>query len=229
MTDPTHQEDPAALGVRWCLTLLDGLVAGGMRHLVLSPGSRSTPVVLAAQRRPELSLTPILDERSAAFYALGLARASGRPVGLLATSGSAPAHWYPAVIEAEASGVPLVLISADRPPELRAWGANQTVDQTRIFGTHVREFHDPGPPVDLPAAFKALRRLGLRTATVSRGVSPGPVHINLPLREPLVPGQAPAAVPGAADTVWTAAGVDAGVLSRSAPPLSLPPELRERL
>jgi len=180
-------EDPAELGVRWCLALLDGLLAGGLRELVLSPGSRSTPVVLAAQRRPGIRMTPILDERSAAFYALGLARASGLPVGLLATSGSAPAHWYPAVIEASESGVPLILLSADRPPELRGWGANQTIEQTRLFGCHVRAFHDPGAPVDSPALLRALTALGLRAAAVSGAADPGPVHINLPLKEPLVP------------------------------------------
>ncbi len=184
---PDPADDPACLGVRWCLALLDGLLAGGVRHLVLSPGSRSTPVVLAAQRRPGLGLTAILDERSAAFYALGLACASGRPVALLATSGSAPAHWYPAVMEANEAGVPLVLLSADRPPELRGWGANQTTDQTRLFGTQVREFHDPGPPVDSAAARQALTALGRRAAAVSQGRRPGPVHLNLPLREPLVP------------------------------------------
>jgi 2-succinyl-5-enolpyruvyl-6-hydroxy-3-cyclohexene-1-carboxylate synthase len=179
--------DPAETALRWCLALVDGLMAGGMRHLVLSPGSRSTPMVLAAQARPGLALTPILDERSAAFYALGLARSSGRPVGLLATSGSAPAHWYPAVIESETAGVPLVLISADRPPELCGWGANQTIDQTRLFGTLVRAFHDPGAPVGLAAARRAVHRLGLRAAAQAQGRDPGPVHINLPLREPLVP------------------------------------------
>ena len=232
MTEPIHREDPAELGVRWCLTLLDGLIAGGMRHLVLSPGSRSTPVILAAQRRHELRLTPILDERSAAFYALGLSLASGQTVGLLATSGSAPAHWYPAVIEAAASAIPLVLISADRPPELHGWGVNQTVDQTRLFDTHVSEFHDPGPPVDLPSAFKALRRLGLRAAAVSRGAPPGPVHVNLPLREPLVPNQAsepaPEDVSAPARADWLAGRIQAAVLARPAPP-ALPPELRDRL
>lgn len=179
--------DTGCRNLRWALALLDGLMIGGMRQLVLSPGSRSTPLVLAAQRRPGLGLTPILDERSAAFFALGLARASRRPVGLLCTSGSAPAHWFPAVIEASESGVGLILLSADRPPELRGWGANQTIDQTRLFGGFVRELHDPGPPDDSPAAFKALRALGARAAAVSLGNRPGPVHINLPFREPLVP------------------------------------------
>mgnify|MGYP001809902945 CR=1 FL=1 len=180
-------KDQACLNLRWSLALFDGLIAGGMRRLVLSPGSRSTPLVLAGQRQPELELTPILDERSAAFFALGLARASGRPVGLVCTSGSALAHWFPAVIEASESGIPLILLSADRPPELRGWGANQTIDQTRLFGSFVREFHDPGPAEDGPAALKMMRALGTRAAAVSRGHRPGPVHLNLPFREPLVP------------------------------------------
>ncbi len=167
--------------------MFDGLLAGGMRHLVISPGSRSTPLVLAAQRQPGLALTTILDERSAAFFALGVARASGRPVGLVCTSGSALAHWFPAVIEASESEIPLILLSADRPPELRGWGANQTIDQNRLFGGFVRAFHDPGTAEDSPAAFKMMRALGARVAAVSQGDWPGPVHLNLPFREPLVP------------------------------------------
>ncbi|WP_295448333.1 2-succinyl-5-enolpyruvyl-6-hydroxy-3-cyclohexene-1-carboxylic-acid synthase [uncultured Thiodictyon sp.] len=217
------ERDPAGVGVAWCLALLDGLMAGGVRHLVLSPGSRSTPVILAAQQRPGLTLTPILDERSAAFYALGLARAGARPVALLATSGSAPAHWYPAVMEANAAGVPLVLLSADRPPEWRGWGANQTTDQTRLFGTQVRAFHDPGAPVDTPAARRAMTALGRRAAAVSQGQRPGPVHINLPLREPLVPRADPGLAPPT-----QAPGIDtaAGALTQT---LTLPPGLTDRL
>ena len=188
--DPSGQAstpDRACVNLRWALALLDGLIAGGVEHLVISPGSRSTPVVLAGQRRPALTLTPILDERSAAFFALGLARVSGRPVALLATSGSAPAHWYPAVMEANEAGIPLILLSADRPPELRGWGANQTTEQTRLFGVQVRDFFDPGPPVDDPGIRRALSALGHRAAARSQGHRPGPVHINLPFREPLVP------------------------------------------
>lgn len=231
--DPIPNQDPAELGVRWCLALLDGLLAGGMRRLVLSPGSRSTPVVLAAQRRPELELTPVLDERSAAFYALGLARASGAPVGLLATSGSAPAHWYPAVIEASESGVPLVLLSADRPPELRGWGANQTIDQTRLFGCQVRAFHDPGPPIDSPGALRSLTALGLRAASISRGVEPGPVHINLPLREPLVPQGMQSNIAGSPGThrdPFSAPPPEWKVSETSAlAPMAVPGALRERV
>lgn len=191
MAGETH--DQGHRNLRWSLALMQGLVAGGLRRLVISPGSRSTPLILAGQQTPELELTPILDERSAAFFALGLARASGRPVGLVCTSGSALAHWLPAVIEASESEIPLILLSADRPPELRGWGANQTIDQARLFGPFVREFHDPGPAEDGPAALKMMRALGARAATLGQGPWPGPVHLNLPFREPLVPrGDGPA-------------------------------------
>lgn len=180
--------DQGCINLRWAQALVAGLRHGGVRCLVLSPGSRSTPAVIAAQRTPGLELIPILDERSAGFFALGAARASGRPVALLATSGSAPAHWYPAVIEASETGIPLVLLSADRPPMLRGFGANQTIDQTRLFGTFAREAHDPGLPGADDAALKMAAGLGRRAATVASGPRPGPVQINLPFDEPLVPG-----------------------------------------
>ena len=179
--------DPACTSLRWAAALFVGLFSAGLRRVVLSPGSRSTPLLLAAQRQPDLELLPILDERSAGFFALGLARASRQPVALVCTSGSAPAHWLPAVIEAHASAVPLVLLSADRPSWLRPWGANQTVDQTRLFGAFVLEFHDPGPPEENADALKAVQALGRRAAAVSTGRRAGPVHINLPFPEPLVP------------------------------------------
>ncbi|MFB1488414.1 MULTISPECIES: 2-succinyl-5-enolpyruvyl-6-hydroxy-3-cyclohexene-1-carboxylic-acid synthase [unclassified Thiocapsa] len=191
----TETPDQGCRNLRWALALFDGLVRGGVRRVVLSPGSRSTPLVMAAQRQPFIELTPILDERSAAFFALGLAQASARPVALVCTSGSALAHWFPAVIEASESGFPLILLSADRPPELRGWGANQTIDQTRLFGGFTRECHDPGPAEEGPDALKAIRALGLRAALVSRGPRPGPVHLNLPFREPLVPGPSCTAEP----------------------------------
>ena len=138
----SHQAED---NLRWCFQLLDGLAAAGVRRLVLSPGSRSTPLVLAAERHPQMRLHTLIDERSAGFFALGLSRFEGTPAALVATSGSAPAHWYPAVIESSQAQVPLILLSADRPPELRDWGANQSIDQCRLFGTQTRAFHDPGP------------------------------------------------------------------------------------
>lgn len=205
--ESTSDDDLGCLNLRWALALLEGMISAGLTQLVFSPGARSTPLLIAAQRLEaarRLQLTPILDERSAGFFALGLARASLRPVALLATSGSAPAHWYPAVIEASETGLPLLLLSADRPPRLRGWGANQTIDQTALFGAFVRESHDPGLPPSLTtglarvlapglartmaAALKAQWALGRRAALVSCGRRAGPVHLNLPFDEPLVPG-----------------------------------------
>jgi len=217
--------DQGCINLRWAAALLAGLAAGGVRLLVLSPGSRSTPVVLAAQRSPEIDVIPILDERSAGFFALGAARASGRPVALLGTSGSAAAHWYPAVIEASETGVPLVLLSADRPPALRGFGANQTIDQTRLFGAFAREAHDPGLAGADDAALKAIATLGRRCAAVAAGPRPGPVQINLPFAEPLVPAAGcdqtlPTAVTAwAADRGWPPAATPTAALA----PILLPP------
>lgn len=217
--------DTACLNLRWASALLAGLAAGGVRTLVLSPGSRSTPVVIAGQRTPDFELIPILDERSAGFFALGVARAAQRPVALLATSGSAPAHWYPAVIEASESGVPLVLLCADRPPTLRGFGANQTIDQTRLFGTFTREAHDPGPPRAGVAALAAIATLGRRAAAVAAGPRPGAVQINLPFDEPLVPtADCADHLPAAVTTSAAAQGwPDPAALNASLAPLTAPP------
>ena len=181
----THADDTACLNLRWAAALLHGLVEAQVAELVFSPGARSTPLVLAAAREPGLRLHPVVDERGAAFLALGLARAGGRPVALVCTSGSAPAHWHPAVIEAHEWGVPLVLLSADRPPALVDWGANQTTRQTTLFEGHLRARFDPGLPT--PEGLKTLRALGRRAAATARWPAPGPVHLNLPFAEPLVP------------------------------------------
>jgi len=176
--------EQAALGFRWAGALLDGLAGAGLRRVVVSPGSRSTPLALAALRHPDLQVQMIVDERSAAFFALGLARAEGRPVALVATSGSAIANWLPAVVEADMSRTPLILLSADRPPELQDCGANQTMEQIGLFGGHVRAFHQLPPPeaeTDWLAGFSA------RVMAASQAPLAGPVHVNVPLREPLTP------------------------------------------
>jgi 2-succinyl-5-enolpyruvyl-6-hydroxy-3-cyclohexene-1-carboxylate synthase len=191
---------PGASNLRQALALVEGLVAAGVEHAVLSPGSRSTPLALACLRTPALTSHVAVDERCAAFFALGLARATGRPAAVVATSGSAPAHWYPAVIEADESGVPLVLLSADRPPELVGWGANQTTDQGQLFGRHVRAFHPLGPAEEGPGLDHA-RALGVRAGEESRWPVPGPVHLNVAFREPLVP-EAPVEVPAATARPW---------------------------
>ncbi len=178
--------DIGLLNLRWAQTLANGLAAAGLCDLVLSPGSRSTPLALAFLRQPALRCHVLLDERSAAFFALGIAKVRGRPAAVLCTSGSAPANWLPAVIEADAGAIPLLLLSADRPPEVQGWGANQTIDQKHLFGGHVRAFHEPGPPTaDFSPTY--LHRLAARAFSESRWPLPGPVHLNLAFREPLLP------------------------------------------
>ncbi len=185
--------DQGAENLLWADALIDGLNAAGVMRAVISPGSRSTPLVLAADRHPNIKTWTLVDERCAAFFALGLAKYDQAPVAIIATSGSAPAHWYPAVIEANYSGVPLILLSADRPPELQGCGANQTIDQTHLFNRQVRGFFDPGPAVANPDGLDQIRELGVEAVHQALGQNPGPVHINLPLREPLVPATIPAA------------------------------------
>ncbi len=192
------EEDTGAINLRWAHALMDGLAAAGIDRVVLSPGARSTPLVLACERHPNIHIRVLLDERSAAFFALGLSRFDGRPTALIATSGSAPAHWLPAVIEASHGGVPLILLSADRPPELHDWGSNQTTDQSRLFDRHIRAFHDPGAARPGAAAINQLRALGIKAASQSLWPRPGPVHINLPFREPLIPASEPDLPPPAA-------------------------------
>lgn len=178
--------DTGSLNLAWADALVAGFAAAGVRHAVLSPGSRSTPLALALLRRPELRVHVVLDERCAAFFALGLAKADDLPVLLLATSGSAPANWLPTLVEADAGHTPLIAFSADRPPEVQGWGANQTIPQARLFADFVRAGHALGTPYP---GFSPdyLHRLAARAVSESRWPRPGPVHINLPLREPLMP------------------------------------------
>lgn len=172
-------------------SLLAGLARSGIQHVSLCPGSRSTPLAIAAARTPGLRLHVHVDERSAAFFALGAARATRRPAALICTSGTAAANFHPAIVEARYGRVPLVVLTADRPPELREWGAGQTIDQTKLFGTSVLLFAEapvPAPGVALPGYAQALAS---RAAAVAAGPPAGPVHLNLPFREPLEPPEPP--------------------------------------
>ena len=172
---------------------VDELVRCGMREAVLAPGSRSAPLTLALFDRAAggaLRLHVRIDERSAAFLALGLAKASRRPVGLVCTSGTAAAHFHAAVIEADEAGVPLLVLTADRPPELRGTGSNQAIDQLKLYGAAVRWFCEAGVPEARPGMVGYWRSLACRawaTASGEAGGFPGPVHVNVPFRDPLVP------------------------------------------
>ncbi|MBI3884341.1 MAG: 2-succinyl-5-enolpyruvyl-6-hydroxy-3-cyclohexene-1-carboxylic-acid synthase [Opitutae bacterium] len=171
----------------WGSVLVETLARLGLRHAVISPGSRSTPLTFAFAAHPGLESIPVLDERSAAFFALGLARQHRRPVVLLCTSGTAGANYFPAVIEAQESGVPLLVITADRPPEMRECRSGQTIDQQKLFGSHVNFYHE----LSVPEA--TLPQLGYLRQTVGfaweRAQWPfaGPVQLNAPFRDPLPP------------------------------------------
>jgi 2-succinyl-5-enolpyruvyl-6-hydroxy-3-cyclohexene-1-carboxylate synthase len=168
--------------------LAEELARGGLRHAVASPGSRSTPLATALWRQTEIEVSVIVDERSAAFFALGAAQATRAPVALLCTSGTAAANYHPAVCEADGSAVPLVVLTADRPPELRGIGAGQTIDQIKLFGESVRWFCEVGTHEADDDGLLHYRSVACRALAAARGeVRPGPVHLNLPWREPLAP------------------------------------------
>ncbi len=184
------------------------MVRGGVEHAVLAPGSRSAAVALAfaaAERAGRLRLHVRTDERSAGFLALGLAKGSGTPVPVLTTSGTAAAHLHAAVLEASYSGVPLIALTADRPPELRGIGANQTIDQIRLYGEVVRFFADVNVPERSEGSNDHWRALVCRALIAARGITdrrPGAVHLNLPLRAPLLPGMPESGDCSAAEPAW---------------------------
>jgi len=203
------------------LTLADELIRCGLRDVVLAPGSRSTPLAMAffdAERRGLIRLHVRIDERSASFAALGMAKLARRPAAVLCTSGTAAANFHPAVIEADESAVPLLVLTADRPPELRATGANQAIDQVKLYGSAVRWFCEVGVPERKKGAVGYWRSVACQAwslASGSAGALPGPVHLNLALRDPLTPDLP--GVPGSEDwpeplggraggQAWTAIG-----------------------
>lgn len=178
------------LNQRWAAHLVGALVAPGVRHVVVCPGSRSTPLALAVAERSELTVWPIVDERSAGFFALGLAKATQKPVALVCTSGSAGAHFLPAVIEAAHGAVPLVVLTADRPWELQGFGAAQTIDQSTLFGRFVRRTELLPAPDESEIALNHLVAVTGRAVAAAQTSPRGPVHLNVPFREPLAPPDA---------------------------------------
>jgi 2-succinyl-5-enolpyruvyl-6-hydroxy-3-cyclohexene-1-carboxylate synthase len=186
---------PENLLTAWAQLFFNSVAAAGVERVIVSPGSRSTPFVAAAAAEPRLQLHDAIDERTAAFFALGQARATGRPSLLLCTSGTAGAHYLPAVIEAAEAAVPLLIVTADRPWELLHVGANQTIDQRLLFEGYARRVIDVGAPDPALSALRGLRRLAAQAVAASIAPVPGPVHLNFRARKPLEP--ALAQTPGA--------------------------------
>jgi 2-succinyl-5-enolpyruvyl-6-hydroxy-3-cyclohexene-1-carboxylate synthase len=173
----------AYLGLR---AFADELARCGLEHACTSPGSRSTPLVLSLVREPRLRSTSHVDERCGGFFALGLAKATGRPVALACTSGTAAANYAPAVHEAREARVPLLVLTADRPPELREIGAGQTIDQVKLYGGAAKWFFEVDDQPATPERMRWLRQLACRAYWTALEGRPGPVHLNFSLREPLV-------------------------------------------
>ncbi|HET9256754.1 MAG TPA: 2-succinyl-5-enolpyruvyl-6-hydroxy-3-cyclohexene-1-carboxylic-acid synthase [Pseudonocardiaceae bacterium] len=214
--------------------IVDELARGGVREAVIAPGSRSAPLAIAFAGHPGIRAHVRIDERSAAFLGLGLAKMSGIPVPIVCTSGTAAANFHPAVLEASHAHVPLMVLTADRPPELRGTGANQTVDQLKLYGDAVRFFTDLGVAEARPGMTAYWRSVICRALRAARGQ--GPVHLNVPFREPLVPDPADQAWPRKwsrewpeplegrpAGQPWTAAPVSP-VADEPVPELAEPPE-----
>jgi 2-succinyl-5-enolpyruvyl-6-hydroxy-3-cyclohexene-1-carboxylate synthase len=175
------------LHLAWARLFVGATAAAGVTSAVLSPGSRSAPLVIALAGEPRLRLHVVVDERSAAFFALGQARVTGRPTLLVCTSGTAGAHYLPAVIEAAQSFVPLLLVTADRPFELYDAAAPQTIDQVKMFGGFVRHQAELGLPDPAPSALRAVPRIAAQAVARTLGPVPGPVHVNARFRKPLEP------------------------------------------
>jgi 2-succinyl-5-enolpyruvyl-6-hydroxy-3-cyclohexene-1-carboxylate synthase len=202
---------------------VDELARVGIRHVCVCPGSRSTPLAIKLARHPDIKVWMHLDERSAAYFGLGLACALRAPVGLVATSGTAAANFLPAIVEAFLARVPLVVLTADRPHELRDVGAPQTIDQLRLYGQHVKWFFDLPEPELRPDHVRLVRTLAARAVATAVAEPAGPVHLNWPFREPLVPQPAEVAA------VWGARPLGSPYVEVQSGRLAPPAELVSRL
>jgi len=204
--------------ILWTSIFVDELVRAGITDAVIAPGSRSTPLTFAFAARPEIRIHSLIDERGAAFYTLGLAQTSGRPAALVCTSGTAAANFFPAVIEASQSEIPMLILTADRPPELYASGSNQVIDQLKLYGDYPRWFAqiptpEANPSQHLLASLRTLADRGVAMSLGANGV-PGPVHFNFPFRKPLEPVLVDGDVPPGFDALSRADGQPRVQISR---------------
>jgi 2-succinyl-5-enolpyruvyl-6-hydroxy-3-cyclohexene-1-carboxylate synthase len=178
--------ETGSLNLRWAERFAAALADAGVRDVVIAPGSRSAPLAVALHRSP-IRTHVALDERAGAYFALGLAKGARRPAAVLCTSGTAAANFHPAILEAHHGRVPLIALTADRPPELRDTGAPQTIDQLKLYGGAVRAFFDAGPPAPGPEMERYVASLARRAVAAAWGPPAGPVHLNFEFREPLLP------------------------------------------
>ncbi|WP_099362262.1 2-succinyl-5-enolpyruvyl-6-hydroxy-3-cyclohexene-1-carboxylic-acid synthase [Fredinandcohnia onubensis] len=172
---------------RYVASFVDELVQVGVTEAIVSPGSRSTPMAILMAEHPDMNVTINIDERSSAFYALGVAKATKKPVAILCTSGTAAANYFPAIVEAYYSRVPLIVLTADRPHELRDIGAPQAIDQNQLYGNHAKWFVEMALPENSEQMLAYVRTMAGRAAGTAQSAPAGPVHLNFPFREPLVP------------------------------------------
>ncbi|WP_042222744.1 2-succinyl-5-enolpyruvyl-6-hydroxy-3-cyclohexene-1-carboxylic-acid synthase [Oceanobacillus manasiensis] len=172
---------------RYTANFVDELSKNGVTDIVISPGSRSTPLAMTIAEHPVIKEWIVIDERSAAFFAMGIAKKTGRAVALVCTSGTAAANYFPAIVEANYSRVPLIVLTADRPHELRDIGAPQAIEQLKLYGDYVKWFHEMALPEASENMLSYVRNKSGRAVFMSLEGNPGPVHLNFPYREPLVP------------------------------------------
>jgi 2-succinyl-5-enolpyruvyl-6-hydroxy-3-cyclohexene-1-carboxylate synthase len=190
-SESTFKQDSTNPTYVYVGAFVDELQRAGVRNVVICPGSRSTPLALAFASQAGIRSWIQVDERSAAFFALGMSNRLRQPVALLCTSGTAAANFMPALVEAKLTHVPLLVLTADRPHELRDNGAPQSIDQNRLYGTYVKWFVEVALPEATDAALRYIRTLAARAAASAQAIPEGPVHLNFPLREPLTPGPIP--------------------------------------
>ena len=215
-----YEHDPTFAGLEGFVA---ELVGAGVAHACVMPGARSTPLALTLVSHPRLRAWSHIDERSGAFFALGIAKATRRPVAVACTSGTAAANLLPAAVEASYAHVPLLLLTADRPPELRDCGARQTIDQIKLYGTHVKWFAEAGMADAGQRYFRTLARQAVARACAN---PPGPVHLNFPFREPLMPRPAPPARAAEAEANEAEAGAIPELLAPEA--TAAPPDAAAR-